>query len=115
MASGVGAMVREVVAMVREAVAMVRKVVAMGREVQSSVARCLLRDFSVGWRLGGGFIPLHSVGWRSAVIVVAPDTIPDGGDNNKASEHHRSIVHALLGDRLKCRHAEQGNCKKTPA
>lgn len=59
-------------------------------------------------------VVIDGIGGWAAVVVVSPDTVPDGCDEHETEKHNRGIVHTFLGDHLESGHAEEGNGEDTP-
>lgn len=54
------------------------------------------------------------VRWGSLVVLLAPDEIPDGGDDDDGGKHNGSVVHGCGGDFAESGHAEERSGKGGP-
>ena len=55
------------------------------------------------------------VGWRTLVVLLAPDEVPGGGEKDYGGKNHRCVVHRDGRDRQEGRHAEEGSCESRPS
>ena len=55
------------------------------------------------------------VGWRTFVVLLAPDEVPGGGEKDNGGKNHRCVVHRDGCDRQEGRHAEEGSCESRPS
>jgi hypothetical protein len=55
------------------------------------------------------------VGWRTFVVLLAPDEVPGGRQEDDGGKNHRCVVHRDSCDREEGRHAEEGGCESRPS
>lgn len=61
-----------------------------------------------------GINAVETLRGRAVVVLVAGDHVPERGDGEEANKDDYGIVHALLADGDRSRHAEQWDGEKTP-
>lgn len=57
---------------------------------------------------------IHGIRRWPAVVLIAPDKVPNGRDEHETEEHNRGVVHTFLGDFRECWHAEEWDGEETP-
>lgn len=62
-----------------------------------------------------GLDDLVLVGRRASVVLVAPDPVPDTGDDAGCDEDHGGVVDQVSGDGDGCGHAEKRHSQKRPS